>query len=201
MSMTRAWCKRSCGGSRLDHHQEVCPRCLAESVPPTPGEPFAALRRGEEQAALDALEQWLDRNPDPLSSCPIKALELVVDLVRVECEAGADPAYVGVPPGRNARAWVSVRAHGGERVLYDEGWPEKQRTGRKIGRQAVKIRWQGDKLSLLESDRVLWETQWPRFGFPQAYLYLQMSSHSNYPAREVFFDHVQVRKPGAVSHL
>jgi len=100
--------------------------------------------------------------------------------------------YIGVPPGQNARAWVSMRTHGGERILYDEGWPEKQRTGRRVGRQTVKIRWQGDTLSLLENDQVLWETPWPCFGFPQAYLYLQMSSHSNYPPREVFFDNISV---------
>jgi hypothetical protein len=100
--------------------------------------------------------------------------------------------YIGVPPGQNARAWVSVRAHGGERVLYHEGWPEKQRTGRKIGQQTVKIRWKEDTLSLLENDKVLWETEWQRFDFPQAHLYLQMSSHSNYPPREVFFDNISV---------
>jgi hypothetical protein len=99
--------------------------------------------------------------------------------------------YVGVPPGQNARAWVSVRTNGGERVVYDEGWPEKQRTGRKIGRQTVQIRWQDHRLALRENGRVLWEGEGVEFP-PQAYLYLQMSSHSNYPAREVFFDDVRV---------
>lgn len=101
--------------------------------------------------------------------------------------------YIGVPPGQNARAWVSARTYGGERVLYDEGWPEKQRTGRKIGRQKVRLRWQENTLSLIENDQVLWEREWQGFGFPQAYLYLQMSSHSNYPPREVYFDNVSVR--------
>jgi len=104
--------------------------------------------------------------------------------------------YVGVPPGKNARAWVSARSKGGERVLYDEGWPTKQRTGRKIGKQAVTIRWQHDRLTIVENEKTLWETDWS-VTWPNAYLYLQMSSHSNYPAREVFFDGVVVRRPGA----
>ena len=99
--------------------------------------------------------------------------------------------YVGVPPGKNARAWVSARSKGGERVLYDEGWPTKQRTGRKIGKQAVTIRWQHDRLTIVENEKTLWETDWS-VTWPNAYLYLQMSSHSNYPAREVFFDEVAV---------
>lgn len=98
--------------------------------------------------------------------------------------------YIGVPPGKNARAWVSVRTRGGERVLYDEGWPKQQRIGRKIGRQRVKLQWQGETLSLLENDQVLWEGPRAYCDFPTAYLYLQMSSHSNYPAREVFFDNI-----------
>ena len=99
--------------------------------------------------------------------------------------------YVGVPPGKNARASVSVRAKGRERVVYDEGWPREQRTGRKIGRQRVRIQWQGQTLTLVENDRILWKAKWPGFGFPAAYLYLQMSSHSNYRARQVFFDNVR----------
>lgn len=105
--------------------------------------------------------------------------------------------YIGVPPGKNGRAWGSTRRNGGERVLYDEGWPAKQRTGRKIGRQKVMVRWQNDELTVVENGETLWQTKWEGFGFPTAYLYLQMSSHSNYPAREVFFDGVVVRRAAA----
>jgi hypothetical protein len=38
-------------------------------------------------------------------------------------------SYIGVPPGRNARCHIAVRARGRERTLLTEGWPE-QRTGR-----------------------------------------------------------------------
>lgn len=100
--------------------------------------------------------------------------------------------YLGVPPGKNARAWVSARTKGGERVLYDEGWPAKQRTGRKIGVQKVTIRWRNDKLAVSENGKTLWQTDWKGFGFTSAYLFLQMSTHSNYPPREVYFDEVAV---------
>ena len=101
--------------------------------------------------------------------------------------------YVGVPPGRNARAAIWLRSKGGLRLLYNEGWPMKQRTGRKVGRQHVILRWQDDKLTVVENGKKLWESEWKSFGFTTAYLYLQMSSHSNYPAREVFFDNVRAK--------
>ena len=101
--------------------------------------------------------------------------------------------YIGVPPGRNARAWLSARANGGERVLYDEGWPEKQRAGRRIGRQAVTIRWQKGTLTVTENGRALWQGKWAGLP-PQAFLYLQMSSHSNYAPRTVFFGGVSVTR-------
>ena len=95
----------------------------------------------------------------------------------------------------NLSPWLSVRAQDSDPkgTLYTEGWPDKQRTGRKVGRQAVTIRWQEGRLTVVENGAVLWQTEWPGFAFPAAYLYLQMSSHSNYPPREVFFDDLSFR--------
>jgi hypothetical protein len=106
--------------------------------------------------------------------------------------------YVGVPPGRNARAWLSARTGGVEKVLYNEGWPEKQKAGRQIGLQRVRIRWEKDTLFLLENDKLLWQDKYVGPGFVEGYLYLQMSSHSNYPPREVFFDNVVFGTPEQV---
>jgi AraC-like DNA-binding protein len=69
---------------------------------------------GEKEAALESLEQWLGGNPCPTAHCPAVALELIADLMRVACEAGADPSAVaevgleaasllGPFPGRNVR--------------------------------------------------------------------------------------------------
>jgi len=41
-------------------------------------------------------------------------------------------------------------------------------------------------------EKLLFEIEQQTLPFEQAYIYLQMSSHSNYPAREVFFDEVRV---------
>ncbi len=101
--------------------------------------------------------------------------------------------YVGVPPGRNARAWLSVRRDGAERVLHDDGWPARQRTGRPIGRQMIVLRWDGRSLAVQENGRLLCRIPDPGLRFSEAYLYLQMSSHSNYPPREVLFDNLRVR--------
>jgi len=107
-----------------------------------------ALREGEEPAALEALERWLNENPGPRAGvtgssggqlslfgeeepngksgltvgCPLRAVELVVDLARVACEAGADPsaaAAVGLevahllterPGGETREPFATLRA-------------------------------------------------------------------------------------------
>lgn len=103
--------------------------------------------------------------------------------------------YIGVPPGKNARALVAVQQQGRLRHLFTEGWPREQRTGRKIGRQRVRLALAGDRLEVWENDRLLFESDERAWGFSQAYLYLQMSSHSNYSPREVYFDNVLVHPP------
>jgi hypothetical protein len=37
--------------------------------------------------------------------------------------------------------------------------------------------------------------------FTQAYLYLQMSSHSNYPSRDVYFDNILVQRVSSSTQL
>ena len=65
--------------------------------------------------------------------------------------------------------------------------------GRRIAQQDVQLRIDGASTSVAENGRTLFERTGHRLGFTEAYLYLQMSSHSNYPAREVYFDSVRVR--------
>jgi len=74
-----------------------------------------ALRKGEERAALESLEQWLDQNLCPTGSCPIQILELVADLTCAACQGGADSSavaavgvefvrlFLGRPSGREIR--------------------------------------------------------------------------------------------------
>ena len=107
------------------------------------------------------------------------------DWIRIE--------YIGVPPGRNARAAISVKSGGLVRWLYLEGWPETNKTGRQIGKVRVDIDVRRDGLAVRENGRELYRGGPAEIGFEQAYVYLQMSSHSNYPAREIYFDNIKVR--------
>jgi hypothetical protein len=104
--------------------------------------------------------------------------------------------YVGVPPGRNARALLATQQSGHLRHIYTEGWPDEQRTGRKIGRARARLVLEGPLLQVWENDELLFETEQQPLPFDQAYVYLQMSSHSNYPPRELFFDDVRVEALG-----
>ena len=99
--------------------------------------------------------------------------------------------YIGVPPGRNARLIVAVCSGGQERQLYTEGWPDTNRQGRRIAIQHVAIRTRGRILEVWENGTLAYASAGPVLSFDEAYLYLQLSSHSNYPAREVYFDDVR----------
>jgi hypothetical protein len=100
--------------------------------------------------------------------------------------------YVGVPPGRKARLAVVACVDGRERTLYTEGWPETNRTGRKIGALELSIVFRGSSFEVRENGDLLFEAADTPLGFDAAHVYLQLSSHSNYPPREVFFDDVRV---------
>lgn len=99
--------------------------------------------------------------------------------------------YVGVPPGRNARCVITAKREGNVKYLYTEGWPE-QRCGRHIAYQRIKIVLNNKSLKVIENGTEIYCTPSQGLEFTSAYLYLQMSSHSNYPAREIYFDNVVV---------
>ncbi len=101
--------------------------------------------------------------------------------------------YVGVPPGKNVRFQVAKKIDGVLRPLFNEGWPDEQRTGREIANQYVELFIDQSSLKLLENGKELFSTENHGINFTQAYLYLQMSSHSNYPSREVYFDNIVVQ--------
>ena len=79
-------------------------------------------------------------------------------------------------------------------MLHTEGWPDLQRTGRKIGRQRLRLVLEEGAIRVFENEELLYDSQKKVLQFSSAYLYLQMSSHSNYPPREVFFDDIAVRR-------
>lgn len=99
--------------------------------------------------------------------------------------------YVGVPPGKNGRLSVSVRTAGRDRHLFQEGWPTENREGRPLGIQKIELVLKAGGFELIENGRSLYSCTEPVLKFTSAHLCLQMTTHSNYPAREVRFDNVR----------
>lgn len=100
--------------------------------------------------------------------------------------------YIGVPPGKTARGWVTATTGGINRRLMTEGWPN-EKTGREIGLQKITIKVNRDNLVITENDKVILEVKDLGAKFDKGYLYLQHSTHSNYRLRSVFFDNVVVK--------
>lgn len=101
--------------------------------------------------------------------------------------------YIGVPPGQNARCEIANKIYGNIRLLYTAGWPE-ERTGRQIGNQHIKIILDNKSLKIIENGKELNSSPIYNFNFASTYIYLQMSSHSNYPMRKIYFDNIAVTK-------
>lgn len=99
--------------------------------------------------------------------------------------------YVGVPPGKKARSVVARKTRGRVQYLHRDGWPE-DRQGRGIGNQHIDIMRDGNGFHILENGRQLYRTPSHDLHFDEVYIYLQMSSHSNYPSREVYFDNITI---------
>lgn len=106
------------------------------------------------------------------------------DWIRVE--------YTGVPPGKNVRCAISTKIDGRVKYLYTEGWPIN-RKGRKIDQVVIGITMEKGGLIITEDGRELCSST-EASKFAHGWLYLQISSQSNYPAREIYFDNVVVAK-------
>jgi hypothetical protein len=100
--------------------------------------------------------------------------------------------YVGVPPGRNVRMQLSSSSSGRRLTLEDEGWPRTERAGRKIGTVRVVLFVAPTSTRLWENGELRYQSGGPSVSTERVFLHLQISSHSNYRAREVYFDDVEV---------
>lgn len=104
--------------------------------------------------------------------------------------------YVGVPPGQNARRVIGAREDSDNIYLDTEGWPESNREGRKIGIQKIQIEVGNDgAVRFFENGEMVCGAPAKTLAFKKGYLYLQMSSRSNYPHREIFFDGIAIHTP------
>lgn len=102
-------------------------------------------------------------------------------------------SYVGVPPGKNARLETIGRFSGNRKTLFSEGWPTSNRLGRRIGLQKLELHLSRARLELKENGRSVFRSE-EALDFEAIYVYLFLTSHSNYGPREVYFDNVTVRK-------
>ena len=106
--------------------------------------------------------------------------------------------YVGVPPGKNVRINIWEKVDGAVHPLLTDWGPRDEQDkplGLPLGNSSREIELFLDKASLMVTQDG--EEIFPAFEhglkFTQAYIYLQMSSGTNYPPREVFFDNVLVQ--------
>lgn len=53
---------------------------------------------------------------------------------------------------------------------------------------------EGGSIQIFENDILVYKSEQSVLPFSSAFLYLQMSSHSNYRPREIFFDDILVRE-------
>ncbi|MGA1842735.1 MAG: hypothetical protein ACMUIU_19125 [bacterium] len=100
--------------------------------------------------------------------------------------------YIGVPPGENARCAVSTKINNSIRHLYTEGWP-KNGQGRFISYQKIDLFMDDKGFEIFENGKNLYGVKSHGLDFSSGYLYLQMSSHSNYPARDIYFDNIIIQ--------
>jgi len=102
-------------------------------------------------------------------------------------------SYVGVPPGKNARLEITGKFSGNRKTLYTEGWPAENRSGRIIGLQNLDLLISESGLELMENGESVFRSG-KIVQFEQVYVYLFLTSHSNYKLREVYFDKIEVKK-------
>lgn len=101
--------------------------------------------------------------------------------------------YIGVPPGKNGRCTIFTRTNNRLRGLYTENWPQKKR-GRPISYQKIDIVLDDKGFEILENGKNLYTVSRYDLNFDSGYLYLQMSSHTIYSAREIYFDNVRYQQ-------
>ncbi len=163
---------------------------------------FLGVRTREAFAVRDGLcvAATLDWNDQANGSYLSAAVILAGAETRANPLLGRDwlaAEYVGVPPGRSARLQLASSSSGLRRTLEDEGWPLVQRGGRTIGRVRVVLFVAPTATRLWENGELRHESAGPTLLAPRVFLHLQLSSHSNYPAREVYFDDVEVGRDDA----
>ena len=106
--------------------------------------------------------------------------------------------YTGVPPGRNLRTSIWRQKNRSLKTLYED-WGARDEKGRPIGRaiggskHKISIVLDGQSVEVFEDGKVLLPLFLHDLDFTTAYVYFQMSSGTNYPSREIYFDNISVQ--------
>jgi len=104
--------------------------------------------------------------------------------------------WTGVPPGKNIRTNVWANVNGALEQLYTD-WGPRDGNGRPQGRvvspgdHRIKLLFDDRGIRVWADSKQLCYVEYSA-NFDSGYLYLQMSSGTNYPAREVYFDNITV---------
>ena len=123
------------------------------------------------------------------------ALYLAPSFTRKSASKGDDwlaVRVVGEPPGRTARVELLRRSSGNLAALERFGWP-KRKPGWDMGPVRLGVRLDGGALRLSIDGKERFSTANAGLRFEQAHVFVELTSHSNYAAREVFVDRVAVR--------
>lgn len=106
--------------------------------------------------------------------------------------------YVGVPPGRNVRINIWEKVDGVVHPLHTDWGPRDDR-GRPLGKplgltsHRIVLILDKAKLRVVQDDEEIYPLSKHNLNFTTAHIYLQMSSGTNYPSREVYFDNIAVQ--------
>jgi hypothetical protein len=107
--------------------------------------------------------------------------------------------YAGVPPGRNVRMHIWEKADDITRQLITD-WGPNDEQGRPLGRalglqpHRIELIFSADSLRCLQDSEEIIMVSDHSIAFTEAYLYCQMSSGTNYPFREIYFDNIVVNE-------
>jgi hypothetical protein len=88
---------------------------------------------------------------------------------------------------------IASKVDGLLRYLSTDGWLADQKTGRPFGNQQIQIMMHDGRIRVLENGREVYISEEPVIQISSAFISLQMSSHSNYPLREIYFDNLTVQ--------
>ena len=106
--------------------------------------------------------------------------------------------YVGVPPGQNVRINIRAKRDGVVYPLHTD-WGPRDEQGRPLGKplglssHRISIFLVKGSLRVVQDNEEIYSPSTHNLSFTAAYIYLQMSSGTNYPSREIYFDNVIVR--------